>query len=89
MTIVIRHGTAHAWNYHRCRCERCRAWQAERIRVWRERQSFTLVNGVRVSARGSHGDAHTYINYGCRCDPCTKAHAARLRAQRASSRDLS
>lgn len=28
----VRHGTGHAYNRRRCRCQECRAWNAERAR---------------------------------------------------------
>lgn len=58
-----RHGTRGLYNQG-CRCDRCRAVQAEYARTQRAR---------RVAHK--HGTASGYRNQGCRCAPCKQAGA--------------
>lgn len=64
-----------------CRCDQCRAANAEMHRRWR-------VNAAaRADALGvSHGTTARYTNYGCRCDQCREANRLRLRTYRTEAR---
>jgi 5-methylcytosine-specific restriction endonuclease McrA len=65
------HGTAQGYNYHKCRCDRCRTWAREYHVAHRLKQAEQLT--------ANHGTSG--YNYGCRCDVCkaaAKANAARM-----------
>jgi hypothetical protein len=53
-----------------CRCEACRAANAEMVRKARQRRA---ADPSRADMAG-HGKAGTYKNHGCRCQPCRDAH---------------
>jgi hypothetical protein len=63
---VVRHGTTGAYDYHRCRCDRCRAAKAAYKVRWRARQQLAATDS-------RHGSIGAYTNYGCRCAPCRQA----------------
>lgn len=69
------HGTYTAYARHGCRCDRCRAYQNERVaKNRRERLE---------AGRLSHGTASAW-DAGCRCDACRQRHDQRHRAYRQS-----
>lgn len=60
----VPHGTATAYNRHKCRCEDCRAAWSEVMRQYRN-------GGSRSKAQ--HGTRSKYTS-GCRCDECKRAN---------------
>lgn len=63
-----------------CRCARCRARHAQRVRLWRARRfALRVERSGRPYAPGvsEHGTRVAYSDWGCRCDECTTAHARR------------
>lgn len=69
MPEPFEHGTATAYSYHHCRCDRCRAAIRE---YQRSRRNPDAVPD------GQHGTPNAYSNYGCRCEVCRTQHAARI-----------
>lgn len=60
-----------------CRCEICRAANAESQAAARVRRAAQpLPDGA------EHGSDNAYTNYACRCRPCTTAHTDSHRAWR-------
>lgn len=66
-----------------CRCNDCRAANAERHRGQQRRR----VSDPEAADRAGHGNASTYQNYGCRCRPCTEANSAKSLAYKARRRE--
>lgn len=66
------HGGVAAYR-HGCRCDTCRAGNAERNRRYRKRMQEKFKNG---SVEIQHG-AGGYTNWGCRCDVCKQVHLSR------------
>jgi hypothetical protein len=62
----VAHGTATAYNRHKCRCEDCRAAWAEVMRRYR--------NSSGTRSKAEHGTRSKYVG-GCRCDGCRKANS--------------
>ncbi|MEU8271581.1 hypothetical protein AB0B89_31025 [Sphaerisporangium sp. NPDC049002] len=54
-----------------CRCDACRAKNAETVRKSRARAK----SDPSRADRAGHGKANTYKNHGCRCEPCRAALA--------------
>ena len=77
-----RHGLYSSYQNHGCRCDLCRAANAEHKLRRRIERSLPPDDP-------RHGKETTYLNYACRCDPCTAAKAERDRqrclAKRAAS----
>lgn len=75
------HGTSGGYSNHKCRCEKCRAAWAERIRRSKESRRLKPVPPE------VHGTQNGYGNYGCRCTQCTQtwnsAALARMRRRKA------
>ncbi len=65
-----KHGTSQGYNYHQCRCEKCRAWVREYQREWQIRRRATNLARL-ASGELSHG--RTGYIYGCRCEVCSDA----------------
>lgn len=67
----VKHGTRNAYLKRACRCDECRAANAEYNRQWRDRRA----GGVAPEANASlpHGRLATYNNCNCRCEPCSQA----------------
>jgi hypothetical protein len=75
-----RDGIYHVWfhgvgssgyNQHGCRCDLCKAWNAERCAVSSERAKAKRATAMPKKA---HGTQNGYHYWGCRCKPCTKAN---------------
>lgn len=66
------HGHNGYTNYG-CRCDDCRAGQAEYQKAYRSRASSRFASG---EVDAPHGSRSTYTNYGCRCDECREAMRA-------------
>lgn len=62
------HGTTGGYTNHRCRCDDCRAANAETQRESKRRRLEKPIP-YRV-----HGTANGYQNYQCRCELCRAAH---------------
>jgi hypothetical protein len=67
-----RHGLYSSYKNHGCRCDLCRAANAENGLKRRTERSLAPDDP-------RHGKEATYLNYACRCDPCAAAHAERDR----------
>ena len=77
--MPFQHGTRVAYDWHGCRCEKCRAAWATYQREVRAARA-ELVAGRTDLADGT---ISTYRNHGCRCQACTEAQRE-ANAQRAS-----
>ena len=69
----MNHGTRHAYVNLRCRCDQCKAAQADYMRDLRK--------ALRQREPEIHGTTG-YSNYGCRCETCRKANAKSQRQYR-------
>lgn len=65
----VKHGTFLAYRKG-CRCDDCRAANAEHSR---RRRANAKADPSRAD-RAGHGNANTYRNHGCRCGPCCAAY---------------
>jgi hypothetical protein len=76
----IRHGTESAYEWHDCRCDRCRLRHNERVRRNRAERL--------AAGRLTHGTRSAY-DAGCRCDQCrvAKADADALYKRRVRERE--
>jgi hypothetical protein len=70
------HGTYSRYTNQECRCDQCRAANAEYARRRRRERV--------VDDWAKHGRVSTYKNYMCRCDDCRAAVRAEGRVRRAS-----
>lgn len=66
----LKHGTAHAYQFYRCRCEMCTRAHAARLLASRQRRTARMIAG---EVQVKHGVYNTYVNWGCRCDDCKAA----------------
>ena len=84
--IDRRHGTLNGYEYHRCRCDACRAANNRRNAVRRAKGSVPLkIHLARVHAKAQHiehGTSWAYEGKGCRCDLCREARRERGVEQR-------
>jgi alcohol dehydrogenase class IV len=65
---------------HKCRCDECRAANADYMKRRRAERVSLLAQGL---VDPVHGKATTYANYRCHCGPCLAAWAAYERSRRA------
>lgn len=76
----MRHGSPSGYNYWKCRCDACRAKNAEKSARFRanhvEVGAIDPVTGRFTVPGAPHGSAGGYSNYGCRCDDCAEAFSA-------------
>jgi hypothetical protein len=64
------HGTRLAYRQRKCRCLKCRAWQAnDTLRLRLRRRGRLAPDDPR------HGQRSTYNNWMCRCERCSTAKA--------------
>lgn len=65
--MSVQHGTSSGYNYHKCRCDKCKAYKAEHYKIYREKakERFKL-----NPEKFEHGKESTY-NAGCGCELCT------------------
>lgn len=77
----VAHGTRNAYTNGGCRCDPCRAANAEAGREGR---------ASRALRRPARHDDSAYHNWSCSCEVCRAAHAAHMREYlaRAARRDL-
>lgn len=73
----VRHGTPGAYTNHGCRCEKCKAANAEAQRSYRARRA------AREVPWDVHGTVNGYANWLCRCNLCRAAHTKMARKVRA------
>ena len=66
------HGVTRYDNYG-CRCEVCRAANADRHRELRSRRAASRPED---NVGLAHGSRSTYVSYGCRCERCVEAQRA-------------
>jgi hypothetical protein len=67
-----RHGTRHGYVYFKCRCDLCRAAQAE---YQRKNRADLRERLAEVFDSLPHGVHSTYNNWGCRCEACTAVNS--------------
>jgi len=80
-----RHGTTNGYINFLCRCDGCKAAQAEYMQGptgWRSRRA----KGLPDPDDPRHGTYNGYCNWGCRCRPCKDAGRDRARARRKAAR---
>ena len=58
-----------AYKNHKCRCDVCRAANAEYQRAIAAKRKEALATNPNIV----HGKRTVYSNYGCRCEPCSVA----------------
>ncbi len=80
----LKHGSQYAYRSG-CRCDTCRAGNADR---WRAQRAARATDPTSAD-RAGHGRVGTYSNYGCRCTPCRAANARASAEKRARAREAS
>lgn len=70
------HGTRSRYTNQECRCDECKAANADYARRCRRERV--------VDDEMMHGRFSTYTNYMCRCDQCKRAARDYARVRRAS-----
>jgi hypothetical protein len=68
------HGTANGYDYHACRCDRCKRAMMEYRKEYAQRLQ---AKGKADPSLIPHGTMHGYTNWGCRCDECKATALAR------------
>jgi hypothetical protein len=72
----IKHGTVAGYTKGKCRCDACKAANAEYMDFYRaNKRNKPIPDRV-------HGTANGYTNYHCRCDACKTAHAEHVNQYR-------
>jgi hypothetical protein len=60
------------YNWHKCRCEQCRAANSARSRTSRAARKARTAAGDPAVPHGTRGG---YTNWACRCLPCSQANS--------------
>lgn len=75
----FRHGTSHAYDAHKCRCEECR--ESKRAKDRRQRASRKAAAAA-GDAKVPHGTTAGYAKWSCRCEPCKQAQSDYMKTWR-------
>ena len=75
---LVPHGTYTAYNRWGCRCVACRAENASKAQMYRERRAQEEGRRIRDKVKGipPHGTRSRYTSqkHGCRCEACAAAN---------------